>query len=146
MITIEPMTIDHLDAVFEIETNSFSVPWTYESLRDEVVKNKTAYYFIAADNGTVVGYAGIWHVVNEGHITNIAVAEDCRNQGIGTALVKRLISFAYEKEMIGLTLEVRFNNAAAQRLYFKHGFITSGLRKGYYADTKEDALIMWKDL
>jgi len=146
MINIEPMTLEHLDDVFEIERNSFSVPWTYESLKDEITKNKMAHYFIAKNNNIIAGYAGMWHVVNEGHITNIAVAEERRNQGIGTKLIEQLITFANENKMIGLTLEVRFNNAAAQRLYLKQGFKTAGLRKGYYADTKEDALIMWKDL
>jgi len=146
MLTIEPMTMEHLDAVYAIETDSFSVPWTYESLRDEILKNKMAYYFVAVEGGVVIGYAGMWHVINEGHITNIAVQEEHRGKGIGAALVNRLIAFAVEKEMIGLTLEVRFGNAAAQRLYFKHGFTIEGTRKNYYVDTKEDALIMWKNL
>ena len=146
MLTIEPMTTTHLDAVFEIEKSTFSVPWTFESLRDEVTKNKMAFYFIAKLNDEIVGYAGLWHVINEGHITNIAVAEEHRRKGVGTALVERLITLAGEKEMIGLTLEVRFGNAEAQRLYMRYGFYTAGIRKNYYAETKEDAIIMWKDL
>jgi ribosomal-protein-alanine N-acetyltransferase len=147
MTRIEPLTVKHLDAVFAIETDSFSVPWTYESLKKELLGNERAHYFAAIDETeTAVGYCGLWHIVNEGHITNIAVLEQRRNQGIGTLLVGRLIGLAREKGMIGLTLEVRFNNAAAQKLYFRHGFTVEGIRKEYYKDTKEDALIMWKRL
>jgi len=83
-------------------------------------------------------------VVNEGHITNIAVTEDCRRQGIGDMLLTALEAQARIRRMIGLTLEVRVGNEYAMRLYNKHGFKIEGLRKNYYADTKEDAAIMWK--
>jgi ribosomal-protein-alanine N-acetyltransferase len=144
MISIVPMAEDHLDGVFEVEKSSFSIPWTYESLRDEIKKNSNAHYFAAVDGSNkVLGYCGLWHIVNEGHITNVAVAPEYRRKGIGAKLVQKLIGLAHEKKMIGLTLEVRVNNAAAQGLYFKHGFKVEGIRKGYYSDTKEDAVIMW---
>lgn len=146
MLTIEPMTLAHLDAVFEVEAASFSIPWTRESLRLEIENNKLAYYFVAVYKEKVIGYIGLWHVINEGHITNLAVLYDYRNHGVGDRLLKHVIAFAHEKEMIGLTLEVRMNNAAAQRVYTKNGFKMEGIRKNYYADTKEDAIVMWLNL
>ena len=88
----------------------------------------------------------MWHVVNEGHIINVAVKEEKRRKGVGALLIKKLIEIALEKEMIGLTLEVRISNTAGQRLYHKFGFKAEGIRRKYYADTGEDAIIMWKYL
>jgi len=144
-MNIIPFTAEHLPHVYQIEQNCFSTPWSFESLQKEL-SNKHAYYFVAEHESMIVGYAGLWHVVNEGHITNIAVLEENRGKGIGSKLVERLITFAREKEMIALTLEVRFNNTAAQKLYLRNGFTVEGRRKQYYSDTKEDALIMWKTL
>jgi len=150
-ISIIPMELKHLDEVYELEINSFSIPWTKESLRKEIEENKLAIYYVAANceedgNEKIVGYAGMWHVVTEGHITNIVVGEEYRCRGIGNKLISKLIEIGKEKEMIGLTLEVRVGNKEAMLLYSKNGFVVEGYRKNYYADTKEDALIMWKDL
>jgi len=145
MIIITDMTLAHLDAVYEIETHSFSIPWSKNELRKEITENKHAIYKVAImDSGEITGYAGLWHVVNEGHITNIAVDTDFRRMGVGSRLVEGLIAVAQEKEMIGLTLEVRIGNTAAQKLYTKYGFRPEGIRKRYYSDTGEDAVIMWK--
>ncbi|MCL2700050.1 MAG: ribosomal protein S18-alanine N-acetyltransferase [Defluviitaleaceae bacterium] len=144
MIEIIPMALGHLDAVCEIERDTFPIPWTREDFLRELVENDLAVYFVAKDGDTVVGYGGMWHVVNEGHITNIAVAGDSRGRGIGDMLVDALESEARALGMIGLTLEVRVGNEPAMRLYDKHGFKIEGLRKNYYADTKEDAAVMWK--
>lgn len=145
MITITDMTLAHLDAVYEIETHSFSIPWSKNELRKEITENKHAIYKVAImDSGEITGYAGLWHVVNEGHITNIAVDTSFRRMGVGSRLVEALIAVAQEKEMIGLTLEVRIGNTAAQKLYTKYGFRPEGIRKRYYSDTGEDAVIMWK--
>ena len=138
------MQTSHLDEVFEIEKYCFVTPWTKESLRKELTENSLAVYLAALDKNIVVGYAGMWHVVNEGHITNIAVKEEYRRIGVGGKIVERLVEIAREREMIGITLEVRISNAAAQRFYSKHGFAPEGFRKNYYADTHEDAVIMWK--
>jgi ribosomal-protein-alanine N-acetyltransferase len=134
----------HLSAVCEIEQNTFPIPWTREDFERELYENDLAVYFVATDGAAVTGYCGMWHVVNEGHITNIAVDEDRRGQGIGDMLVTALETEARARGMIGLTLEVRVGNIRAMRLYSKHGFKTEGLRKNYYADTKEDAAVMWK--
>lgn len=144
-INIVDMTINHIDGIMDIEKDSFAIPWSRKSIEDEL-KNKLAIYFVALYDDKVVGYAGMWHVVTEGHITNIAVHKDYRKQGIGDKLVKKLIETAEEKEMIGLTLEVRPSNEAAMRLYKNNGFKLEGIRKEYYEDNKEDAYIMWKML
>ena len=86
----------------------------------------------------------MWHVVNEGHITNVAVLEQYRREGIGDMLMEALEKKALELEMIGITLEVRISNYGAQKLYTKHGYKPEGFRKKYYTDTNEDAVIMWK--
>jgi len=143
-IIIAPMELSHLDAVFEIEKHSFLSPWTRESIAKELTENERAVYVVALESGAVIGDAGMWHVVNEGHITNIAVDFNHRNRGVGGAILNRLTEIAAEREMIGLTLEVGMGNAPAQRLYAKYGFKPEGIRKNYYRDTKEDAIIMWK--
>ena len=128
MIEIVPMAEEHIDGVVTLEEATFSVPWTRADFEREVR----------------VGYAGMWHVVTEGHITNVGVLEEVRCEGIGSMLMEKLIEKALEKEMTGITLEVRMGNRPAQALYHKYGFKAEGIRKNYYPDTKEDAIIMWK--
>ncbi|WP_317855537.1 ribosomal protein S18-alanine N-acetyltransferase [Chakrabartyella piscis] len=144
MIEIVPMELKHIEGVLEVEETTFSIPWTKEDFIREVTQNAMAVYYVAVDGETVVGYAGMWHVINEGHVTNVAVLHDYRRQGIGDGFMKKLTEVALEREMIGITLEVRMNNRAAQGLYHKFGFRAEGIRKNYYADTKEDAVIMWR--
>ncbi|MCL2664675.1 MAG: ribosomal protein S18-alanine N-acetyltransferase [Defluviitaleaceae bacterium] len=145
MILIKKMQMKHVDRVYEIEESSFAVPWTKKDFYGEV-RRKNAYYLVAVDDATeyVAGYGGLWHIVNEGHINNIAVDENYRRMGIGSLLVEGLIRLATNKKMIGLTLEVRMGNLAAYALYAKHGFKIEGIRKNYYSEPKEDAIIMWK--
>lgn len=144
MFEIIPMTVEHIDDVLAVEEATFSIPWTRKDFEREMTENNLAIYYVAVADGKIVGYAGMWHVITEGHITNVAVLEDYRKQGIGDALMAQLEQVAMEKEMIGITLEVRINNTPAQRLYHKHGYRAEGLRKNYYPDTHEDAVIMWK--
>lgn len=144
MIEIVPMELKHIDGVMEVEETTFSIPWLREDFVREVTQNAMAIYYVAVDGETVVGYAGMWHVINEGHITNVAVLHDYRRQGIGDLFMEKMTEIALEREMIGMTLEVRMNNRAAQSLYHKFGFKPEGIRKNYYADTKEDAVIMWR--
>ena len=144
MIELGLMTRADLDEVCAIEEESFSTPWSRESISSEIVGNKIAIYIVAKEEGRVLGYAGMWHVVTEGHITNIAVAPSQRRRGIGDMLLMEMIRIATERQMIGITLEVRMGNRAAMQLYAKHGFKAEGIRKKYYRDTGEDAVIMWK--
>lgn len=151
-MTIVNMTMAHLEEVYEIETHSFSVPWSKNEFRREITENKHAIYKVAlTEYSKVAGYAGMWHIVNEGQITNIAVDKAYRRKGVGSLLLESLITTAGDKEMIGLTLEVRVSNIAAIEFYKKYGFMPEGIRKGYYAADagqpgrgREDAIIMWK--
>ena len=138
------MNMSHIDGVVELENACFVLPWTREDFVKEVEANKMAVYKVALADGRVAGYAGMWHIVNEGHVTNIAVSPDYRRMGIGEKLLKALFDVAEEREMIGITLEVRISNTAAQKMYTKNGFKPEGFRKRYYSDTGEDAVIMWK--
>ena len=144
MFEIIPMTEAHLEGVLAVEEAVFSIPWTRQDFEREIKENALAVYFVAKADDKIVGYAGMWHVVTEGHITNVAVLEEYRKQGIGHGLMDALEQVAAEREMIGITLEVRISNSAAQHLYHEHGYRPEGLRKNYYPDTKEDAVIMWK--
>ncbi len=110
MLEIKKMTKAHINEVFEIEKNCFEIPWSKKSFEDELDKKYMAIYLVALENEKVVGYGGMWHVINEGHITNIAIHKDYRKKGIGTKIVSKLIEIAKEKEMIGITLEVRKSN------------------------------------
>ena len=140
---ISLMTAADIDGMHDIEVATFASPWSRKSIEDELA-NPCARYLVARENGQVIGYAGMWHVVVEGHITNVGVLEEARRKGIGSMLMEKLIEIAVEKKMYGITLEVRMGNAPAQALYHKYGFKAEGIRKNYYPDTKEDAIIMWK--
>ena len=145
-LIIKPMTFEDIDDVMKVENASFSLPWKKESFLNELLRNKLAVYLAARLNGQIVGYAGMWRVLDEGHITNIAVHPDFRTQNIASALIQALIRVCKEQEIQYLTLEVRKSNTIAQKLYEKHGFSPDGMRKAYYADNKEDAVIMWKQI
>jgi ribosomal-protein-alanine N-acetyltransferase len=144
MFAVFPMNPAHIDEVHAIEERSFLTPWSKESIKEDLWKPHSL-YFIAQHKETnkIAGYAGMWHVVNEGHINNIAVDEPYKRQGIASLLMDALIESARERDMIGLTLEVRMGNRAAMGLYHKYGFKAEGIRKNYYTDTNEDAVIMW---
>ena len=144
-IDIEAMRANHLQQVYRIEKQSFTTPWRYAFFVDELA-NPHSISLVARYGYIVAGYVCCRHIVNEGHIGNIAVAQEYRKHGIATALLNRITTIANMREMIGLTLEVATGNIAAQNLYVKHGFVSEGLRKNYYADTNEDAIIMWKYL
>lgn len=146
MIEIIRANENHIEGIYSTELDSFSMPWSKEHLRRDMLENKLSIYIVALCDEEVVGYAGMWHVVTEGHITNLAVRSEYRGQGIGSMLVQKIIDISKTKEMHGITLECRISNTIAQQLYKKHGFKHEGLRKHYYTDTKEDAVIMWKHM
>ena len=128
-----------------VERLSFTIPWSKEAFIEEVTNNKFARYIVAKMNGQTVGYAGLWKVFDEGHITNVAVHPEYRRNGVGFVLVKSLIDLAVQESITKMTLEVRKSNIPAQNLYMKFGFKIEGFRKEYYADNNEDAIIMWRD-
>ncbi len=136
----------HTASVAELEKLCFTVPWSAQAFLDELQKNPTARYFVLLnkDNPTqVIAYGGYWKIFDEGHITNIAVHPDWRNQKVATYLLCQMIRFAHAEGINAMTLEVRTSNLAAQAVYRKLGFKNEGVRKHYYEDTGEDAIIMW---
>ena len=101
---------------------------------------------MAEIDNQIVGYVGVWFVVDEGHITNVAVHSDYRGRKIGDKLVDEMVKLCKENNLVAMTLEVRTSNTVAQNLYRKYGFKMAGIRKEYYSDNKEDAIIMWNQL
>ena len=143
---VRPMLIDDLGAILEIERDSFSTPWVLEAFKAELKDNEYARYFCLELDGQVIGYMGLWFILDEGHITNIAIAPNYRGQHWGDFLMRFVMAKMAEQGMERMTLEVRVSNNPAQSLYKRLGFASAGVRKGYYADTGEDALIMWAEL
>lgn len=141
-LSIELMTLADVEAVHAIECACFAIPWSKEAFITEVVENKCARYLVLKEDGVPVAYAGVWFVLDEGHITNIAVRPDRQGNGYGEKITRALMQLSSDTGMAFLELEVRTSNTAAQRLYRKLGFQDVGLRKRYYADTGEDALLM----
>ncbi len=145
-MSIEPiiraMTHQDIDAILALEEKCFSLPWTRGMFEDELY-NPNAFYLVLEISGQICGYAGLWKIIDEGHITNVAVHPDFRRSGYGKRLIEALVDYAKMSELIGLTLEVRVSNVAAISLYERFGFKASGRRKRYYSDNNEDALIMW---
>ena len=144
-IIIRFMTIDDIDEVYKVEEDCFVDPWSKDSIRKEL-KNDLARYLVAELDNKIVGYVGVWFVVDEGHITNVAVHSDYRGKKIGDRLVKEMVELCKENNLVAMTLEVRTSNTVAQNLYRKYGFKMGGIRKEYYSDNKEDAIIMWNQL
>ncbi len=145
-LLIEPMDETDVDAVATIERASFRDPWPSESFHTELESNQLAFYLVARikPEDKAVAYIGAWKVLDEVHITTLAVAEKYRRCGIGSRLLEALISLTARGGALFLTLEVRPSNQSAIKFYEKHGFKTLGRRKRYYVD--EDALIMTKEL
>jgi ribosomal-protein-alanine N-acetyltransferase len=143
-IRIEPMTLSDLARVREIEAESFAVPWPQDAYRSEIEDNRVADYIVARDDGgAVVGFAGMWIIFDEAHITTIAVDSRRRGAHIGHRLLVALIERAVGRGARWMTLEVRPSNAVAIGLYRKFGFRDVAVRKRYYSDNGEDALVMW---
>lgn len=138
------MTEKDVSEVWQLDVMCFALPWSEQSFADEMKNTLAHYYIIRDEDGRIIAYCGFWNVADEGHITNIAVHPEYRRKGCGSALVERLIFEAKKLNLILLTLEVREGNLPAQGLYRKYGFEVLGRRRKYYADNKEDALIMTK--
>ena len=141
-ITIEPMGLADLPAVQSIERASFATPWPPNAYRSELETNRLAHYLVARADREVVGFGGIWIMVDEAHITTFAVAPEWRRRRVGERLLLALLDLAVARRASEATLEVRLSNLPARRLYEKYGFRPVGLRPRYYSDNGEDALIM----
>jgi len=144
-VRVEPMTLGDLPAVHAIERASFSVPWPDEAYRNELLTNRLASYVVARAGDEVVGFGGLWVMVDEAHITTFAVDPRWRRRGIGEWLLQALLDRAVARQAREATLEVRLSNMPARRLYEKYGFRPVGIRPRYYSDNGEDALIMTTD-
>lgn len=142
-VKLSLMTEDDLDQVLEISSISLKESWSHDSYSKEL-SNPLAKYLVAKVDTKIVGFAGVWVIIDEGHITNIAVHPNFREKGIGAVLLQSLIDHLKDWGCTSLTLEVRASNAAAKGLYNKFGFVEEGIRKKYYNDNEEDAIIMWK--
>jgi ribosomal-protein-alanine N-acetyltransferase len=144
-LKVMPMCVEDLEGVITIENHSFVTPWSRNSFLQELLENERAIYLVAKDEfDHLVGYIGMWIIFDEGHITNLAVHPNFRRRGAGSLLLKGLTDYGRREGVKYLTLEVRRSNETAQNLYYKHGFVHMGVRRKYYLDNNEDALIMWK--
>lgn len=141
-VAVNLMDENDIDGVLDVSSLSFSLPWSKESYIQEL-NNPLAHYFIAKVDSKVIGFVGTWIILDESHITNIAVHPNYRKQGVASKLLEALLKYCKSKGCIAYTLEVRASNKNAQELYLKHGFKKDGIRKGYYEDNKEDAILMW---
>jgi ribosomal-protein-alanine N-acetyltransferase len=141
-LRIEEMTFDDLPAVHAIEQASFAVPWPNDAYRSELTTNRLASYIVARADDTIVGFAGLWVMVDEAHVTTFAVDPRWRRRGVGERLLLGLLDIAVARRAREATLEVRLSNMPARRLYEKYGFRPVGIRPRYYSDNGEDALIM----
>ena len=140
-IIIRRMTMDDVDGVAAVEAATFPTPWSRDAFASEM-KNVAARYLVAEKDGKVIGYAGAWIILDESHITNIAIREDMRGHGYGKALTGALMQYIANLGAAYATLEVRRSNERAQHVYKTLGFIGVGWRKRYYEDNGEDALLM----
>ncbi|MGI6176444.1 MAG: ribosomal protein S18-alanine N-acetyltransferase [Christensenellales bacterium] len=143
-ITFRKLRENDLERIMDIERQSFALPWSMESMRNEL-KNNIARYIVAVHDGRVIGYGGMWLIIDEAYITNIAVDQNARRMHVGERLMRLLMQIALQERITRMTLEVRVSNRAAIAMYDKLGFTCFGTRKRYYSDNQEDAHIMWND-
>lgn len=142
---IRPMLVSDIDAVVVIEHESFSVPWTKDAFKQEIV-NDRAHYLVMEEDNKIIGYGGFWQILDEGHFTNLAITPSYRNKGLGKKLIEAMLNFARTLDIASVTLEVRENNENALRAYKTLGFQIEGKRSRYYTNPVEDAMIMWLSL
>jgi ribosomal-protein-alanine N-acetyltransferase len=141
-VAIAPMRVDDVPDVHAIERASFTTPWPDHAYRTELETNRLAHYLVVRVGDQVVGYAGLWLMVDEAHVTTFAIHPSWRRRRLGERLLIALLDLAIERRASEATLEVRLSNLPARRLYEKFGFRPVGIRPRYYSDDNEDALIM----
>ncbi|AWZ49288.1 ribosomal protein S18-alanine N-acetyltransferase [Hathewaya limosa] len=141
--TYTTMTHEDLNQVYEINKLSLKTPWSINSLEDEFSNNFSHYITCKDSTGKILGFGGIWIIHGEGQITNIAVHPNFRRNGIASRILEELKTLCQKENCNAITLEVRSSNIPAQTLYIKEGFKNEGIRKNFYSNPKEDALIMW---
>ncbi|WP_405054356.1 ribosomal protein S18-alanine N-acetyltransferase [Tepidibacillus marianensis] len=139
-------TIEDVDQIWEVEQLSFHSPWSRQAFVGEFTTNEYAQYYVIEYESLIAGYAGMWLLFDEGHITNVAIRPELRGKKLGELMMRQLMLTAKAMGASSMTLEVRVSNNTAISLYKKLGFKEEGIRKNYYADTLEDAMIMWVNL
>ena len=143
MIIYRDMTPQDVPFISRLEEETFSMPWSPESFLQMITKEDTRYY-VAEEDGHLLGGCGLWMVAGEGNITNVAVVPRARRRGVGTGLLNYLMMEGDREGVTAYTLEVRVSNEAAIRMYEKLGFSSEGIRPNFYEKPTEDAMIMWK--
>lgn len=141
-LILKEMDFSDLEGVYEVSSLSLKETWSLNSIEKEL-NNKLATYIVCLEDSKVLGFAGSWLIASEGQITNVAVHPNSRGKGIGKYLMEKLIFVLKNKGCTDITLEVRKSNIIAQNLYKSLGFKEEGIRKNFYEDNKEDAIIMW---
>lgn len=142
-VIIKPLTEEYVDQVCVLEEEAFSMPWHKESFL-EMIANENACYLVALMGEEVVASCGLRHIVGEGEITNVVTKNTMRGKGVGRKILLRLLEEGSKMGAEAFTLEVRVSNAPAIHLYESLGFVSEGVRKNFYEEPTEDALIMWK--
>ena len=143
-VTIRQVEPRDAEEICEIEKICFPDPWSMDSIRYELEENDKAFYLVAEQSGRVVGYVGLWRILDEGHITNVAVRPECRKRGIAEGIIREMLVRTGAAGIRHHTLEVRRDTQPAINLYEKFDFEVEGVREGYYQSDGEDALIMWR--
>lgn len=143
MVVYRKMTAEDVPFISRLEEETFSMPWSADSFLGMISKEDARYY-VAEEDGRLLGGCGVLMIAGEGNITNVAIAPEARNRGIGTALLRHLMAEGDREGLTAYTLEVRVSNAAAIHVYEKLGFVSAGVRPGFYEKPVEDALIFWK--
>ena len=143
MIVYRKMRAEDVPFISRLEEETFSMPWSAESFLQMIEKEDTT-YFVAEEDGRLLGGCGLLLIAGEGNITNVVVAPEARRRGVATGLLTYLMSEGERAGLTAYTLEVRVSNAAAIGLYGKLGFVSEGVRPGFYEKPTEDAVIMWK--
>ena len=144
-LIVEVMRMKDLDEVMEVEHQCFTTPWSRYSFTCELTDNQFSHYLVVRHLGKIIAYGGMWIILDEAHVTNVGVVPEYRGEGVGELLMRSLMAAAKSRGAKKMTLEVRKSNYVAQNLYSKLGFEPVGIRRGYYLDDREDAVIMWKD-
>lgn len=145
-VTFRMMRYEDIPEICAIEAEAFATPWSEQAFINELTQNQFAQYIVMEYEGSIIGYGGMWIIIDEAHVTNIAVLNEFRGRKLGQRLMAELADRADRLGAVRMTLEVRPSNVAAQRMYAKFGFEEAGLRPGYYTDNGEDAIIMWSEL
>ena len=144
-LELRRLELGDLEAIERIERASYRTPWSRSMFASELAKPSSLSFGAVDETGALVGYLVLSRYVDAWHVMNVAVAPEKRRQGIASALLHRLLELTKDDSLRGYTLEVRVSNLGAIRLYERFGFRSNGVRRGYYTDNREDALIMWRD-